>query len=165
LPGVAQPLGNSAALTDCDLPSKLYVFVLHKIAISDMLGLDDPIELEDEQLAEACSSDESKAGGDIVCLAGCGALHDMSCLVGLEQMQELDISGCKGIDATTVAEVIAENRSLSELIFGGDIYWDDLDKEPFQAIPGPAILEVGMTKADFSNKNLEAGGATIISAW
>ena len=34
---------------------------------------------------------EGKAGG-IVCLAGCGALRDMSCLVGLEQMRELDTS-------------------------------------------------------------------------
>jgi hypothetical protein len=29
----------------------------------------------------------------------------------------------------------------------------------------PATLEVGMTEADFSNKNLGMGGATIISAW
>jgi hypothetical protein len=29
----------------------------------------------------------------------------------------------------------------------------------------PATLEVGMTEADFSNKNLGMGGAIIISAW
>jgi hypothetical protein len=29
----------------------------------------------------------------------------------------------------------------------------------------PAVLEVGMTEADFSNKNLGVGGAIIISAW
>jgi hypothetical protein len=29
----------------------------------------------------------------------------------------------------------------------------------------PAILEVGMTEADFSNKSLGVGGAIIISAW
>jgi hypothetical protein len=35
-------------------------------------------------------------------------LRDMSCLVGLEQMQELDISGNCDIEATTtVAKVIA----------------------------------------------------------
>jgi len=51
-------------------------------------------------------TDEVKAG-DIVSLKGCGMLHDMSCLVGLEQMQELDISGSCDIEAAiTVATVI-----------------------------------------------------------
>jgi hypothetical protein len=55
--------------------------------------------------------------------------------------------------------------ALSTLIFGGDTYsnlestgWRDLT-------PVPATLKVGMTEADFSNKNLGSGGATIISAW
>ena len=34
-----------------------------------------------------------------------------------------------------------------------------------KVIPNPAILEMGMTEADFSNKNLGAGGAIIIAAW
>jgi hypothetical protein len=29
----------------------------------------------------------------------------------------------------------------------------------------PAVLEIGMTEADFSNKHLGASGAIIISAW
>ena len=29
----------------------------------------------------------------------------------------------------------------------------------------PATLEIGMTEADFSNKNLGPGGAIIIAAW
>jgi hypothetical protein len=67
-------------------------------------------------------------------------------------MQELNISGCTGIDATAVATVVAKNRTLSALIFG-----DGMDE--------PASLEVGMTEADFSNKYLGVGGAIIISAW
>jgi hypothetical protein len=110
-----------------------------------------PGELTDAQLAQACSTDEGKAG-DLVDLAGCAAIRDMSCLVGLEQMQELNISGCTGIDATTVANVVAKNRTLSALIFG-----DEMDE--------PATLEIGMTEADFSNKNLGVRGAIIISAW
>jgi hypothetical protein len=76
----------------------------------------------------------------------------MSCLVGLEQMQELNISGCTGIDAKTVATVVAQNRTLSALILG-DI------------MGGPATLEIGVTEADFSDKNLGIKGAIIISAW
>jgi hypothetical protein len=67
-------------------------------------------------------------------------------------MQELDISGCTGIDATAVATVVAKNRTLSALIFGDGMF-------------GPAALEVGMTEADFRNKDLGMGGAIIISAW
>jgi hypothetical protein len=67
-------------------------------------------------------------------------------------MQELNISGCTGIDATAVATVVAKNRTLSALIFG-------------DGMVEPATLEVGMTEADFSNKNLGMGGAIIIFAW
>jgi hypothetical protein len=74
-----------------------------------------------------------------------------------------------GIDATTVAKVIAENRTMSKLVPGGDEYegpeWDN-DEDRYEMItPGPATLEVGMTQADFSNKSPGAGGAIIISAW
>jgi hypothetical protein len=101
---------------------------------------------------------EGKAG-DNVCLAGCGALHNMSCLIGLEQLQELDISRCDGVDVTTVAKVAADNQALSGLIFGGNKVnsWDS-EMEP-------AALEVGMTEANFGSKNLGAGGAVITSAW
>jgi hypothetical protein len=67
-------------------------------------------------------------------------------------MQELNISGCTGIDATTVANVVAKNRTLSALIFG-------------ERMDEPAPLEMGMATADFSIKSLGVGGAIIISAW
>ena len=150
LPEVAQPLGQNVTLADCGLPSILIALTLHKIIIADMLHVS-PGELTDAQLAQACSTDEGKAG-DLVDLAGCAAIQDTSCLVGLEQMQELNISGCTGIDATSVATVVAKNRTLSALIFG-------------DGMGEPATLEVGMTEADFSNKNLGMGGVIIISAW
>jgi hypothetical protein len=162
LPEVTQPLGQNTTLAVCGLPSILYALILHKIAIADMLGVS-PDLLTDALLAEACSTDEGKAG-DIVGLAGCAGLRDMSCLVSLEQMQELDISGCTGIDATTVAKVVAENRTLLRLIFGGEGYWEDTELDNY-VTPEPATLEVGMTVADFSNKNLGVGGAFVISAW
>jgi hypothetical protein len=93
------------------MPSKLYALTLHKVGIAALVGVR-PDELTDAQLAKACVTDEVKAG-DIVSLKGCGILHDMSCLVGLEQMQELDISGCCPHDieaATTVAKVIAVHK-------------------------------------------------------
>jgi hypothetical protein len=67
-------------------------------------------------------------------------------------MQELDISRCKSIDASTVAKAIADNKTLSRLVFGGNM-------KP------AATLELAMVQANFSNKNLGSGGATIITAW
>ena len=100
------PLGESATLEVCGMPSQLYALKLHEVDIAALAGVR-PNELTDAQLANACSTDEVKAG-DIVSLKGCEMLRDMSCLVGLEQMQELDISGCCDIEAaTTVAKVIA----------------------------------------------------------
>jgi hypothetical protein len=91
------------------MPSKLYALKLHKIDIAAMVGVL-PDELADAQLAKACSTDEGKAG-DIVSLKDCyRRLSDMSCLVGLEQMQELDISGCATAVADSVAEVIAAHK-------------------------------------------------------
>jgi hypothetical protein len=53
--------------------------------------------------------------------------------------------------------------ALSKLIFGGDSYYD---KERHESItPEPAVLEVDMSEADFSNRNLGPGGAIIIAAW
>jgi hypothetical protein len=53
-------------------------------------------------------------------------------------------------------------RALSTLIFGGDTYRRQGERD---VTPVPATLQVGMTEADFSNKNLGVGGATIIAAW
>jgi hypothetical protein len=66
-----------------------------------------------------------------------------------------------------IADAIPDMGAMSKLIFGGDMYdaklnsWDDSN----WATPEPTALEVGMTEADFSNKNLAVGGAIIISAW
>ena len=158
LPEVDRPLAESITLVGCGLPAKLYTLTLHKVVIADMVGVS-PDRLTDAQLTAACSTAEGKAG-DIVSLAGCAGLRDISCLVSLEQMQELDISTCKSIDASTVAKVVAGNGTLSKLIFGGNKFrsWDS------QA-PQPATLELAMMQADFSNKNLGAAGVIIITAW
>jgi hypothetical protein len=105
MPEIERPLGESVTLEVCGMPSKLYALKLHKVDIAALVGVR-PNEVTDAQLAKACSTDEVNAG-DIVSLKGCGMLHDMSCLVGLEQMQELDISGSCDIEAAiTVATVI-----------------------------------------------------------
>ena len=105
MPEIERPLGESVTLEVCGMPSKLYAVKLHEVGIAALAGVG-PNELTDAQLAKACLTDEVKAG-DIVSLKGCGMLRDMSCLV-VEQMQELDISGCCDIEAaTTAATVIA----------------------------------------------------------
>jgi hypothetical protein len=104
LPEVDRPLGDNITLVHCGMPSKLYMVTLHEVNIADMVGVR-PDQLTDAQLAKACSTSKGKAG-DIIDLAGCHALQDVSCLLWLEQMYVLDISGCKRIDAMTVAKVI-----------------------------------------------------------
>jgi hypothetical protein len=69
----------------------------------------------------------------------------MSCLVCLEQMQELGISSCNGVGATTVAKVIAANLALPKLTFGGD--GQVLNQEEAAMVPAqPPTLGVGMTE-------------------
>jgi hypothetical protein len=106
MPEIERPLGDSVTLEVCGMPSTLYAVKIHKVDIAALVGVR-PNKLNDAQLAKACLTDEVKAG-DIVSLKGCGMLSDMSCLVSLEQMQELDICGCLDIEAaTTLATVIA----------------------------------------------------------
>jgi hypothetical protein len=106
-----QPLGESVTLADCDILSgcgrvkELYMIKLSKVVIADMVGVS-PHELTDAQLAKVCATDV----GDIIVLKGCRRLHGVSCLIGLEQMCELDISGCDSIDPTLVAKVIAPHK-------------------------------------------------------
>jgi hypothetical protein len=105
MPEVERPLGECATLEGCGMPPKLYALKLHKLDIAALVGVA-PGELTDTQLVEACSTDEGKAG-DIVSLRGCTQLRDMSCLIWLEQMQELDLSGCDDIGAAaSVAKLI-----------------------------------------------------------
>jgi hypothetical protein len=106
MPEIERPLGESVTLEVCGMPSKLYAVKLNKVDMAALVGVR-PTELTDAHLAKACLTDKGKAG-DIVSLKDCGMLCDMSCLVGLQQMQELDISGCcDNKAATTVAKVIA----------------------------------------------------------
>ena len=60
-----------------------------------------------------------------------------------------------------ITNISSGKGALSKLLFGGDGYFKAND----WTIPEPAALEVGMTEANFSEKNLGAGGAIIISAW
>jgi hypothetical protein len=66
------------------------------------------------------------------------------------------------IGVTALSNAISSN-ALSTLMFGGLAYYDDEQEK--MVTPEVDTLEVGMTKADFSNKNLGAGGAIIVGAW
>jgi hypothetical protein len=61
-----------------------------------------------------------------------------------------------------LANVIPGMGALSKLIFGGDGKVHDGND---WVSPEPATLELGITEANFNNKNLGAGGAIVISAW
>eukprot|EP00935_MAST-01C_sp_MAST-1C-sp1_P001408 g1408.t1 len=84
----------------------------------------------------------------------------------LRHAYEGDTNTFDGADGSGFAQELAvgvsANGALSKLIFGGDSYYDNQNK---RVTPEPAILEVGMTEADLSNKNLGAGGAMIVGAW
>ena len=68
-------------------------------------------------------------------------------------------------EAIILNDYIKRNTSLSKLTFGGDTYYTDNSGETRELSPEPAILEVGMREANFSEKNLGIGGAFIVSAW
>jgi len=72
-------------------------------------------------------------------------------------------SGYSMDGVVALGDGIKNNGALAKLIFGGDEYYDY--EEEMDVTPEPAVLEVGMTKADLSNKNLGAGGAIIVGAW
>jgi hypothetical protein len=64
-----------------------------------------------------------------------------------------------------LANAIPDMRAISKLIFGGDDS-DKLDTIKREYIKHtPAVLEVGMTEADLSNRGLGVGGAIIVSTW
>ena len=59
-----------------------------------------------------------------------------------------------------IADISFDKGALSALIFGGD--GDYYDSEQGKRVKcEPATLKVGMTEANFSNKNLGAAGAII----
>jgi hypothetical protein len=81
-------------------------------------------------------------------------------------LTELDVSGKNlGTEgALVITEYLDGNGALSKIVFGGD--GEVVNGDGMAMVPAkPATLEIGMTKADLSNKNLGAGGAIIISAW
>jgi hypothetical protein len=91
---------------------------------------------------------------------------NLTTLCGLTgEETELDFSshGLGAGDAVLITNDISDMGALSKMLFRGDAYYDA--KQDKMVTPEPATLEVGMTEADFSNKNLGAGGAIIIGAW
>jgi hypothetical protein len=78
-------------------------------------------------------------------------------------LTELDVSrknlGSEG--ALVVAEYLRDNGALSALTFGDNFNLRDGNGEQ----DGVVTIDTTMTEADFSNKNLEVGGAIIVSAW
>jgi hypothetical protein len=93
-------------------------------------------------------------------------------LAGNSVLTELDVScqaGYIGDDGPGFAQELAvgikDNGALSKLIFGGD------DSDEYDVSKGayirhkPAVLEVGITEADLSNRGLGVGGAIIVSTW
>jgi hypothetical protein len=67
--------------------------------------------------------------------------------LGLDSDYEPDMSG-----VIALADAIPDMRALLELIFGGDSYY--VEERGESITPEPAVLEVGMSEADFSNRNL-----------
>ena len=100
LPSKEEPLGESQTVSACGMPSEMYAVMLQKVVIADAAGVP-ASALTDEQLEKACSSPEAQAG-DIIVLAGCSQVRNLSCLVCLESTHMLDISGCTGMEAATV---------------------------------------------------------------
>jgi hypothetical protein len=82
----------------------------------------------------------------------------------------LDTNSDYGDDTSgiiAIADAIPDMGALSKLMFGGDEYqkWNSDTYEDDTITPKPAVLEIGMTEADFSNKNVGVGGAIITAAW
>jgi hypothetical protein len=75
-------------------------------------------------------------------------------------MQELDISGCKNIDATTVAKVVAESETLSKFTFSGV---RRSRNTPWRSLC--VTMETSMMEANFSNKYLGASGGIMLSTF
>jgi hypothetical protein len=109
------------------------------------------------------SNNAIRAGGTA---AIAGALKGNTILTELDlssnQMEWNDAGSKRDISGVAaLADAIPDMGALTKLIFGGDGY--HIGNE--WVTPEPAALEVGMTKADLSNKHLGVGGAIIISAW
>ena len=100
LPSKDEPLGESQTVSACGMPSELYAVVLQKVVIADAAGVP-ASALTDGHLEKACSSPEAQAG-DLIVLAGCEQVRNLSCLVWLESTHTLDISGCICMEAATV---------------------------------------------------------------
>ena len=98
LESAEEPLGEHTTFSMWGMPTKLIAVALQTVVIAEAAGVA-ASELTDEQLMRACSSPEGK---DVVILRGCSQVQNMTCLIQLQQMQVLDISGCKRMKADTV---------------------------------------------------------------
>jgi hypothetical protein len=170
-----QTLEDAGMLSDQALAEgviQLFAQKLKKVVVADELQII-PDEVTDSKLASLCDRIRDDPP-NILVLCGCHRVTNISCLVQLSTISHLDMTGCNigthsilsGYDLGTksgfhLAGAIKDMGALMKLIFGGDGY--HIDNEFVTA--EPATLEVGMTKADLSNKNLGVGGAIIISAW
>jgi hypothetical protein len=86
-------------------------------------------------------------------------------LSGKEATLDFSNQGLGPGDAVLIANDISDMRAMSKLIFGGDIS-EEYDRSTQAFIKHkPAVLEVGMTEADLSNRGLGVGGAIIVSTW
>jgi hypothetical protein len=141
------PLGESTSLEVCGMPSELYAVVLHKVNVATDIAGTSPHKLNDAQLVSACSTTEVQ-GGDIIVLKGCRQLRDVSCVLRLEQMQELDLSGCPNIEVQALAAGLILHKGLSKITFGQD----------------PVTVEISMNLADFSGKRIGPSGGCILAA-
>ena len=98
LESAEEPLGENTTFSMWGMPTKLIAVALQTVVIAEAAGVA-ASELTDEQLTRACSSPEGK---DVVILRGCTQVGNMASLIQLQQMQVLDISGCKQMKAGTV---------------------------------------------------------------
>ena len=100
-PSSEKPLGEHESVGSCKgLPAELYAVTLQTVELCAIAGVA-ANDLTDAQLEKVCSSPEAQAG-DIIVLAGCWQLRNLSCLVRLESTHTLDMTGCTGMKAATV---------------------------------------------------------------
>jgi hypothetical protein len=172
-PTCDRPLGKNETLGSCGLPSELFAVILHKVNIaSDIAGVA-PRLLIDGQLVEACATAEGKAG-DVIDVIGCTQLRDLTCLLSLENMQVLDVSGCTNIDATALGAVLATHKTLTKITFGANhlrrlplALTKDFCADATGAAAGqPSVtMEASMTAADFSGNRLGVSDVVLLSAF
>jgi hypothetical protein len=160
---IATPEGRySHTQSYCTYPTHIYLISLltsGPAAIADAIkdmGALSVLSLKDNSLG-------TKEAGKVL-----GEMLKMNSV--LKGLNLSDNKPDRGGDPAGFAQELAlglkDNGALSTLIFGDAPDEDSgSDSEEEGTDWEPAVLEVGMTDADFSNKNLGPGDAIIISAW